>query len=411
MWYASCLKNCCDAVDRTFCDAINIPYSIFCGSYMNSPPEKKEKFSRIIWGWLPSLFLCFVVAAFVAFGYVSIKDKADRLVAEKAAAGQAPPPPVNVVTQTMVPIKMMDLIDLPSMMQPWDDLTVSCETPGRITSIHVKEGDAVTEGEILVEIEKSDYEIRVRSITARQELAEINYNRLKNLSGQAAVTQARIDEARTVLKELNASLDEAKLKLRRCTIRVPMAGVVNSLPAIKGELLDHGDPVAEILKIDRLKVEVAIPEQDVAAVRDVEQCKVTIAALGNREITGKKIFLSSKPASFAMVYTLRLAIPNPSGDILPGMFARTQVIKRVFDNSYGVPLFSVITQDNKKFVYLVKNETARKQPVTTGIMEGWKIRIPSGLNRGDRVIIVGHRNVEDGQSVRVVRNVTDPEDV
>ncbi|MEA2083087.1 MAG: efflux RND transporter periplasmic adaptor subunit [Thermodesulfobacteriota bacterium] len=342
---------------------------------------------------------------------MSIKHKADRLAAEKAAAGQTPPPPVNVVTQTMVPMRMVDLIDLPSMVHAWDDLTVSCEAPGRITAVRVKEGDTVTKGEALIEIDKSDYKIKIRSIEAGQELAEINYNRLKNLSGQAAITQARIDEALATLKELNASLDDAKLKLKRCTIRAPMAGVVNSLPAIEGELLDHGDPVAEILKIDRLKVEVAIPEQDVSSVRDVEQCKVILAALGDREVTGKKIFLSSKPASLAMVYTLRLAIPNPSGDILPGMFARTRVVKKIFDNTYGVPLFTVITQDNEKFVYVVENETARKRPVTTGIMEGWKIQIFSGLNRGDRVIIVGHRNVEESQSVRVVRNVTDPEDV
>ncbi len=378
---------------------------------MNSIPEKYNKFSRAVWGYLPSLFLCILATALVVSGYVSIKHKAERLAAEKAAARQAPPLPVNVVTQTMVPVRMVDLIDLPSMIRPWDDLTVSCESPGRITAVRVKEGDTVIKGEVLLEIDKSDYEIKVRSIEARQELAQINYNRLKNLSGQAAITQARIDEALATLKELNASLDDAKLKLKRCTIIAPMSGVVNSLPAIEGELLDYADPVAEILKIDRLKVEVAIPERDVSSVRDVDKCKVILAALEDREITGKKIFLSSKPASLAMVYTLRLAIPNPYGDILPGMFARTRVVKKVFDNTYGVPLFSVITQDNDKFAYVVENDIARKRPVTTGIMEGWKIQILSGLNRGDRVIIVGHRNVEEDQCVRVVRNVTDPEDV
>ena len=372
--------------------------------------ENDQKLSRLIWGLLPWVFVCLTFAC-ILFLYSKVENKKERLLAEMANAAKAVSPPINVVTQKILPIEMTDKIDLPAVIKAWEDLTIRAEIAGTVVKVDVKEGDRVAKGQALLEIDTRDYANTLHSIKARQELANTNFFRLQKLDRKDAISQAGLDEAEAVFKELNALYAMAQLNLERCTIRAPFAGIINDLPAISGKFLDRGDPVAQLLAIDRLKVEVAIPEADIAAARNVDRCKIVLAALDNREVIGKTIFVASKPASPAMVYILRLVIDNPAHEILPGMFARAIVVKSTDEKSIGIPLYAIITQDSQQFVFKVENGIATKQKVATGFWEDWKVQITSGLTEGDQVVIVGHRGLEQGQSVNIVKTVTRPEAV
>ena len=75
----------------------------------------------------------------------------------------------------------------------------------------------------------------------------------------------------------------------------------------------------------------------------------------------------------------------------------------------SVPLYTVITRNQEQFVYVEKDGFAERRPVELGILEDWKVQIKKGLAPGDRVIVEGHRNVEEGQRVNVVRVVSEKE--
>ena len=165
--------------------------------------------------------------------------------------------------------------------------------------------------------------------------------------------------------------------------------------------------VAQILQIGNVKVTVGIPESDVASVFDLKEANITIEALGNLSVKGKKIFLSHSPGTMARLYNLELAVPNPDGKILPGMFARVEIVKKTFDNAIVIPLYAVITQQNDRFVYVEKNGTAEKRNVQLGLISGLEIQVTSGLEPGDHVIVVGHRVLDSGQKVDVIKMVKD----
>jgi len=372
--------------------------------------DGKEKRSARIWAVLPGVAVLLALGLVVVLG-LQIAGKGRQLAATKQEAVRPEPRPVNVVTQIIEPCLMVERLELPAMVRPWEELTVKAEVAGLIVRVEVREGDRVEKGMVLAEIDRRDYENHLRSVAARQELARANFKRLQTLDNKGAVTQAALDEGAARLAELDAALAMAELNLERCTIRAPMAGTVNNLPAKVGMLASSGDAVAEILAVDRLKVEVSIPEADVAAAAGIKECRLTIAALDDREVMGERIFLSDQPAYPAMVYTMRLAVANPEGDIRPGMFARAEVIKARYPAAVGIPLFAVIAEGGEQFVYLIRDGRAMKQPVVIGFMEGWKVRVDQGLQPGDQVVIVGHRNLEDGQPVNVVRSVTDAEEI
>ena len=73
-----------------------------------------------------------------------------------------------------------------------------------------------------------------------------------------------------------------------------------------------------------------------------------------------------------------------------------------------MPLYSVISRGNEQFVFVAEGETVRRRPVRLGVIEGWLVQVVQGLAPGDRVLIEGHREVEEGQHIRVIRTITDP---
>ena len=208
-----------------------------------------------------------------------------------------------------------------------------------------------------------------------------------------------------------AHLAIAEMQLKRCYIRSSISGIVNVLPAQNGLYLAVGDPVATVLDIDRVKVIVGIPETDVDAVRKIDRFEVMIEALHEKKISGSKNFLAVAPESQAQVYRLELELGNKSGEILPGMFARVEIIKNEFPEALTIPLYAVISRDNKHFVFLEEGNVAKLQEVSLGILDGWQIQITEGLAPGQRVIVVGQRSVDADQKLNVVKKVTHPAEI
>ncbi|MBU0731043.1 MAG: efflux RND transporter periplasmic adaptor subunit [Proteobacteria bacterium] len=364
--------------------------------------------SKKIWSLLPWLTLLVLILLILIF-MASIGKKKQAIEDEQKKSMAAVIIPVNIVAQRLTQSVMSDSLDLPAITKPWEDLTVIAEVGGTIISMEVVEGDTVVKGQLLASIDNRDYENSLKSLEARQKLAATTYSRLEKLSGKSAVSQSQFDEAQATLAELNAAVATAKLNLERCFIRAPIAGVVNALPAKTGMFLSQNDPVAQILDINRLKVDVAIPESAVSSVRQIKESIIRFAALDGLEVTGTNIFLSSQPDSYAMVYTFRLAIDNYDHTILPGMFARVRIDKSVVNDALGIPLYAVISKEGEQFIYVIEDGVARKRPITTGFLEGWKVQIVKGLKSGELVAIVGHRSLEDGQAVNIVKTVDNPD--
>lgn len=222
------------------------------------------------------------------------------------------------------------------------------------------------------------------------------------------ISPANLETAETNLLTAKAELARAKLQLSRTEITAPIGGFVNRLDVKIGVYLSVGDPVGQILDIDRVKAVVGIPESDVDAVRRVESVNLTIDALQSRQIQGKTHFLSTAPESNALLYRLELQIANSDNQILPGMFIRAHVVKRHIEDAIMVPLYSIVTRGEDQFVYVEKDGMVHRRHVEVGVIDKWQVQIVSGLEAGEKVVIEGQRDVEDGQKIHVVKTVTDP---
>ncbi|HBH32759.1 MAG TPA: hypothetical protein DDX81_12845, partial [Desulfofustis sp.] len=227
---------------------------------------------------------------------------------------------------------------------------------------------------------------------------------------QGVIPPAELEARETAMQTARADLDNANLMLERCRIVAPMDAVIRHLDAKIGAFVSVGDPLALLLHIDKVKAVVGIPESDISAVRRLDELNLTIQALDNLEVVGRRHFVSASPENQARLYRLELEVDNPDHLILPGMFFRADIVKQRRQQALAIPFYSIISRNGEQYIFVEKNGVATRRTVQTGIMEGWMIEITSGLEPGEQVMIEGHRDAEDGRTVNVVKVITDPQE-
>ncbi|MDL1964765.1 MAG: efflux RND transporter periplasmic adaptor subunit [Deltaproteobacteria bacterium] len=376
----------------------------------NNPESVKKKWIKRIWGVLPALFLVFFSLVVVIL-YVWIKAESKALKAEKLSNLKQDRPAVNVVVLDLVPMLIQDRISLPGIIKPWIKLEILAEVCGKVTKKAIEDGTAVKKGDIIATIDFRDYENFLKSANASYNVALADFKRIEKLYKKQLSTGSEFDNALAQVENYKAVMDNAALNLDRCKIRAPLSGVVNRIFIEEGQYLNIADPVTEILQIDRVKVKVGIPESDVDAVRSLTDFDVTIDALDGKIFKGKKHFLSSTADSMARLYNLDLVLENKNNQILPDMFARVEIVKKEVPEGISVPLYAVISRDKVHIVYVINDDRAHSKKVELGLLERWRVEIKKGLKAGEKVIVVGHRSVNDGEKVNVVRSVKDPREI
>ena len=370
----------------------------------------KIKVMRLIWGAVPWLLVALTVI-FMFYLYNRIDSERSRLEKVKQTAIKEDKAAIKVITLTILPRKLMDKINLPGYIEPYEDLWVKAEVSGQVVDVLIDEGGAVKKGQVLVVLDDRDYRLRLNRVEASFKLAKLEYDRIAALDRKKITAANRLDEIEARLKDVTAQKNEAQLALERTRIKAPIDGLINEVRSKHGNFIGVGEEIAQILQTSKVKVSVGIPESDVASFFDLEKATVVIEALGKQRVTGKKIFLSRQPRNLARLFDLELMIPNKDGHILPGMFARVELVKEVYETALVIPLYAVITQGDEHYVYIEKNGVAKKRTVEIGILEDWQVQVVSGLQAEDNVIVVGHRFLYEDEPVEVIKNVADPQEI
>ncbi len=378
---------------------------------MNTQTKVSEtvgvKILKLVWKAFPFVVTVLTVGIIILFLGSTITAKKEELAAQQSKENIVIKPLTNVVTLEIIPDMIMEKLSLPGVAKPWISLEIVSEIRGKIVNKKITKGRHVKNGDILAVIDKGDYQNTYDSALASYESAFTTQKRLKELVKKNFVTKSNLDDADALVKTTKAALENAKLNLNRCFIRSPMKGVVNRVYIENGKFLDSGDPVVQILQIDRLKIEVGIPESDVDAVRKLKNFNITIDALKGKTCKGNFHYLYKTTDSNARLYKLEIKVDNLDGQILPDMFARVEIVKHQDPKGIAVPMYSLVNVDNRAGVYTESNGIVHFQPVLAGFQSGWQTQIKEGLNAGDRVVVVGHRIIDHGQKVNVVKNIMD----
>jgi len=370
---------------------------------MQNKESKKQSWVIRLWSMIPMLILI-ILCTCIAWMYQNVQEKNEHLEAEKAAQLKKEQPAINVVTLSLQPELIRDRISFPGIVKAWVKMDVLSEVQGRVLDLYIKEGDTVKKGQLLAKLDKRDYQNARMSIKASYNAALASVKRLKELHNKQLATQSQLDNAIAQMESFKAQLDTANLNLERCTLRAPISGIVNARYVEKGKYLNLYEKIVEIIQIDRVKVVVGIPESDVDAVRKLKNFNVSIDAL-DKTFNAKKYFISKTADTSARLYNLEMVLKNPKYEILPDMFVRVEIVKREIKDGITAPLYAILSNNNKRMAFIENNGIAKVRQVKLGLQERWRVEIEEGLKIGEKLIVMGHRDVSDGQTVNVIRNI------
>ena len=143
--------------------------------------RKSPRMTRYLWGGIPWLLVILLLLFSILLGMMVSKKKSEIDESRENATSDVQPS-INVVIQKIVPETVTDRINLPAIVNPWEDLMVNAEVEGIVVKLYVKEGDRVKKNDIILKIDERDYKIDLKNINAAYKLALLNNNRLETPS-------------------------------------------------------------------------------------------------------------------------------------------------------------------------------------------------------------------------------------
>ncbi len=328
---------------------------------------------------------------------------------------EAPPAEVAPVKVTVMPVvaepAFADTFELPGVVEPNKVVEVSAEADGRVEWIGPKKGTLVHKGDSLARLNTDLLAAQFQIADAQAKNAEREHDRIKGLLEKGAATSKDFDTAATQLAITKAQREEARVRLARAQITVPITGVLNNVPVEEGEYVTvlPQTTIAEIVDISVVKVAVEVPEREIPFLSVGGKADVLATTKGQPvEQAGTITFISQLANERTRSTRLEITLANEQGLLRSGQIVHVRLPRQILKNAILIPLLAVIPMEDGKAVYVVESPAgaragkAQRKSVELGTIKGDRIQIRSGLAPGDQLIVAGHRFVAPGQNVEIV---------
>lgn len=283
-----------------------------------------------------------------------------------------------------------------------ESVVISPEIAGRVARIGFSEGQAVGEGDVLVELDAQILRAELDKAQSEVALAEANFERARKLAEQGSGTLRARDETSQGYTAAQANLALAEARLAKTVIAAPFSGIVGFRNISVGAYVSPGDRIVELASVDPLKVEFRVSETHLPNLRVGLPVNVTLDALPGEAITGKITAIDPIVDVSGRAIRLRAELPNPDGRLSPGLFARIRIVIAERSAAMVVPEAALFRDEGRLYVYRLEGGKAVKTPIEIGLRSPGDVEVRSGLASGAVVITAGQLLLRDGAAVEVV---------
>jgi membrane fusion protein, multidrug efflux system len=280
------------------------------------------------------------------------------------------------------------------------DAALASALGGYVESVRVDGGDSVQAGQLLVAVDRSLYSAAYAQAEAQRDLARTELGRLEKMGD--GVSESQRGQAATQLAVAEAGLRQAAVRLKRASVVAPFDGVVSSVAVDEGEVAGPGTPVVRLVQLDPVKVVAGVSDREVVVLEPGLPVRVTAAAVG-RQLEGRVSHVSPVGNSQTRSFEVEVEVPNPDRAFLPGMVASIHAA-RDLGEAIVVSQDWILSTPAGHGVYLADGTTARWRPVELGQVLRNRVVVTEGLEPGDRIVTVGHRELLDGDPLLIARS-------
>jgi membrane fusion protein (multidrug efflux system) len=336
-----------------------------------------------------------LIAGVVAWPKIVPLFSTDSAKPAPRAAGRAP----AVETLRMTPQPFESTLTFNGTLLADKSIDIKSELTGKIQRIAFTDGQLVEAGDLIVEIESGELAAELGSIREQLALAETNATRLQSLLESGSVTTSERDDAVSRREVLRAEERRLEVRLQKTRIQAPFAGTLGLREVSPGDLIEAATLITTLQTVDDLKVDFSVPERFRRLVDPDTDLTIWVAGY-DIPFTATVRAISPRVDVDTRTITVRADVANPDRKLLPGNYARVELISRK-DAALLVPSVAVLQSLEAVTVFTVENGVAVRKLVETGQRSNAAVEILRGLEPGDEVITSGIQSVREGQAVDV----------
>lgn len=302
-------------------------------------------------------------------------------------------------------------------VQTVNSSNLSTRMMGYVNKIHVKVGDKISKGQLLLSVNNADLSAKLAqvnaSITEAQAAytnAEKDYKRFQNLFNDNSASQKELDDmtahynmAKARLEAANQMKNEVKAQFSYVNIRAPFNGVVSNKFINEGDMANPGMPLLEVETPGEFQVMAMVPESEISQIKSNTEVNVQIKAL-NTTVKGKVTEVSTSAKHTGGQYLVKVLLDTSGAKLLSGMFATVQfpVEKTVANNKVLIPVSALVTKGELSGVYTVsQTNTALLRWLRLGRTYGETVEVLSGLSADESYIISSEGKLFNGAKVTI----------
>ncbi len=298
---------------------------------------------------------------------------------------------------------------------------------GRLDSITAKLGDRVNRGQQIAKIEDRELQQQVKqveqnvlvnnaTVTQREsdlQLRKTTLDRQKELLSRGLATRQTIEDAEAAynsavaavelakaqLGQTQARLDELKITLSNTNIVSPVDGFIGRRNLDQGAFAGANTAIVSVVDIAIVRLISNLVEKDFKRVTAGVTALIGVDAFPSEQFTGTVSRVAPVFDAATRTASMEIEVPNPGYRLKPGMFARVKLTVEVRPDALTVPRNAVVDSEGQRGVFLVDGQSAKFQPVTTGLQDNERIEILSGLTEGTQVITTGALALRTGDRI------------
>ncbi|MGV3630081.1 MAG: efflux RND transporter periplasmic adaptor subunit [Bacteroidota bacterium] len=317
---------------------------------------------------------------------------------EKKDLGTANTKPSVVEVVKVEPTDVLREISVPGTIIPNEELQLYSEISGRIESINFKEGQTVSKGAVLVQMDSDILRAQKKEQQVALDLAKKDEARKKSLLENKGISLEEYERSASTLASVQAQIDLVNVQISKTVIRAPFSGRIGLRRVSEGAFITNTTLITSLVQENPIKVEFAVSERYAGAVKNGQTIEFKLDR-GQKNYTAKVYAFEPVIDEGTRMLSVRASLSN-DGNLISGAFVSVKYKLGMEVDAFMVPAESIVPILKGQKVLVVRNGKVVEIPVDVGIRTADKVQVIGELQPGDQVLISGLLAVRPGMPVK-----------
>jgi RND family efflux transporter MFP subunit len=299
-------------------------------------------------------------------------------------------------------------LELQGNVSTKQNIVITPEFNGVLTTVYVKEGQRVSKGQTLAKIDDGGLSQQLAQLQIQADLAKTTFERQKRLWDQKIGSEMEYLQAKSNYESQQEVVNNMKSQIAKTIVKAPFSGTIDDVITDQGTVVAQAQTqLFRIVNLSNMYIETDVPETYVTSVTKGKKVIVEFPVLGktyDASVRQAGSFINAANRTFK----IEVAVPNKDKNIKPNLTAKMKINDYSSEKAILIPQ-SVISENAKgqQYIYVVQNVnnnigTTKRVIIETGKAQGDIIEVLEGIEPNMEIIEEGARSVKEGQEVEIV---------